>query len=124
MSRSCWRGMSPVGASSLTTSAPSQARICVAEGPDWAWGMSRKRTPSRALISLTPKGWRRSLVHRLVHGSRGVDLRVDPDVDEGREARLAGTLQGRRDVGGVADLFAVTAEHLRELVVLDPAEGV
>ena len=53
-SRSCWRVMSPVGASSLITSAPSQARIWVQDGPDCTWVMSRTRTPSRALVMTGP----------------------------------------------------------------------
>src|SRR3954447_1542008 len=54
MSRSCLRVTSPEGASSFTTSAPSQARICVQEGPDWTCVMSRTRTPSSALPKTVP----------------------------------------------------------------------
>src|ERR687895_978257 len=96
-SRSCLRVMSPVGASSFTTSAPSQARIWVADGPDWTCVMSRMRMPSNALIYRP-----RSLVHRLVHGSRRVHLGIDPHVDERGQTRFPGALQCGRDVGRVA----------------------
>src|SRR5919106_446835 len=111
--------MSPFGASSFTTSAPSQARIWVADGPDWTWVMSRTRIPSSALISCP-----RSLVHRLVHGSRRVHLGIDPHVDERGQTRFPRALQCGRDVGRVAHFLAVPAEHLRELVVLHVAERV
>src|SRR5262245_60795419 len=112
--------MSPVMASSLTTSAPSHARICVADGPLWTWVMSRTRTPSKALrMRQAPL-----LVHGLVHRPRRVDLGVDPDVDQRRQAALAGPLECRADVGGVTDLLAVTTQHLRELAVPDVAERV
>src|SRR4051794_36803379 len=104
-SRSCLRVMSPVGASSFTTSAPSQARIWVADGPDWTCVMSRTRMPSSALIYRP-----RSLVHRLVHGSRRVDVGIDPHIDERRQARFPGALQCRRDVGRVTHFLAVSAE--------------
>src|SRR4051794_38838847 len=117
MSRSCLRVMSPAGASSLTTSAPSQASNCVAEGPDCTCVMSRTRMPSRALVVT----WVTSLVHGLVHGSGGVRVRVDPDVDQRGLPGLAGASQRGADVGGIADLLAVTAQHLRELVVVDVA---
>src|ERR671919_330977 len=100
--------MSPVGGSSFTTSAPSQARIWGADGPDWTWVMSRTRIPSSALIYRP-----RSLVHRLVHGARRVDVGIDPHIDERGQTRFPGTLQRGRDVGGVADFLAVSAEHLR-----------
>src|ERR671939_100534 len=105
--------MSPVGASSLMTSAPSQASSWVAEGPDWTCVMSRTRMPSSALVVT----WLTSLVHGLVHGSGGVRVRVDPDVDQRGLPGLASAPQRRPDVGGVAALLAVTAQHLRELVV-------
>src|SRR5687767_10708309 len=117
--------MSPVGASSLTTSAPSQARICVHDGPDCTWVMSSTRTPSRALpIFLSPCVREWLLVHGLVHGSRRVGVRVDPHVDERRQTRLASPLHGGGDVLRIADLFAVAAEHLGELVVRDVAQRV
>src|ERR1700741_2280759 len=54
MSRSCLRVTSPAGASRLTTSAPSQARICVQDGPDCTCVMSRTRTPSSAFPKTVP----------------------------------------------------------------------
>src|SRR5688500_9916361 len=111
--------MSLFRASSFTTSAPSQAKIWVADGTDWTWVMSRTRIPSSALISCP-----RSLVHRLVHGSRRVHLGIDPSVDERGQPRLPGALQRGCDVGRIAHFFAVSAEHLRELVVLHLAERV
>src|SRR6185503_6372392 len=124
MSRSCWRVMSPVGASSLITSAPSQARSWVQDGPDCTCVMSSTRTPSRALVIRSPPLLVRSLVHRLVHGSGRIRVRVDPHVDERGQPRLAGPLHGRPDLLGVPDLLAVPAEHLGELVVLHVAERV
>src|SRR5712692_8421032 len=42
--------MSPMpGRSTLITSAPNQASICVQVGPAWTWLRSRMRTPSSAL---------------------------------------------------------------------------
>src|SRR5262245_35853530 len=53
MSRSWPRVMSPrPGGSTLITSAPSQPRIWVAEGPAWTWLMSSTRMPSSALPAL------------------------------------------------------------------------
>src|SRR5262245_58330078 len=118
-SRSCLRVMSPVGDSSFTTSAPSQASTCVQDGPDCTWVMSRTRTPSRALAMTPPL-----LVHGLVHRARGVDLWVHPDVDQRRLAGLAGPLQCRADARRVAHLRAIPAKHFRELVVPDVAERV
>src|SRR3954447_12096924 len=112
--------MSPVGASSFTTSAPSQARIWVHDGPLWTWVMSRTRTPSSAL----PITWPPLFVHGLVHGPGRVDLGIDPDVDQRRQPALPRALERGPDVLRIADLFAVTAEHLRELVVADVAERV
>src|SRR5690606_40898951 len=103
--------MSPLGASSLTTSAPSQARICVADGPDWTWVMSRTRIPSSALIYRP-----RSLGHGLVHGPRRVYVGVDPHVDERGQTRFPGVAQSRCEVGGVVHLQAVCAEHLHAFV--------
>src|SRR6478609_6201501 len=54
MSRSCLRVTSPAGASNFTTSAPSQARICVHDGPDWTCVISRTRTPSSAFPKTVP----------------------------------------------------------------------
>src|SRR5262245_24223522 len=109
--------MSPVGSSSFTTSAPSQARICVQDAPLWTWVMSRTRTPSSALPMTAPL-----LVHGLVHRPGGVDLRVDPDVDQRRQPALPRPLERRTDVLGVADLLAVAAEQPGELVVAHVAE--
>src|SRR5690349_14051112 len=49
-SRNCRRVMSPPGASTFTTSAPSHASNCVAEGPDCTCVMSSTRTPSSANV--------------------------------------------------------------------------
>src|SRR5690242_9459332 len=73
-SRSCLRVMSPLGDSSLTTSAPSQASTWVQDGPDWTWVISSTRTPSSALPIADPL----LLVHGLVHGPGRVDLGIDP----------------------------------------------
>src|SRR5262245_22674500 len=54
MSRSCPRVGSPSpGFSTLMTSAPNHARICVHVGPDCTWVISRTRTPSRAFPIVT-----------------------------------------------------------------------
>src|ERR1700710_26071 len=104
--------MSPEGASTLITSAPSQPRSWVQDGPDCTWVMSRTRTPSSAFMGSPP-----SLVHGLVHGSGGVDVWIDPDVDQRGLAGLTRPLQSRPDVRGVPDLLAVAAQHPGELVV-------
>src|ERR1700733_4410311 len=69
-----------------------------------------------------------SLVHGLVLGARRVLARVDPDVDDRRPLELpyglARTLQRRRDLGRVANLFAVTAQHLGELAEGNVAQQV
>src|SRR6516225_1752314 len=130
--------MSPrPGSSTLITSAPSQARSWVQDGPDWTWVMSRTRMPSRAFSISSPRRRlrefaqgrarrrrRRSrrapplLVHRLGHRPRRVDVGIDPDVDERRHAgpdRLAAALERRADLPRIAHLLAVPAEHLGEL---------
>src|SRR5215470_2148358 len=59
-----------------------------------------------------------SLVHRLVHGARRIDVGINPDVDERRDAgldRLAAALERRTDLPRIAHLFAVAPEHLGEL---------
>src|SRR5919109_2418719 len=49
ISRSCPRVISPrPGGSTLMTSAPRNPNICVQDGPDCTWVMSKIRTPSRA----------------------------------------------------------------------------
>src|ERR1700676_3844252 len=123
--------MSPrPGSSTLMTSAPSQARICVHEGPAWTCVMSRILIPSRALRTGSPSPepfeetpltlMRLLLVHRLVHRPRRVLVRVDPDVDErdlaGRADGVLRALQRGRYLFGIANGFAVAAEHLRELL--------
>src|SRR3954465_371116 len=118
MSRSCVRVTSPrSGGSTLMTSAPIHASSCVHAGPAWTWVMSTTRMPSRALL-MTPG----LLVHRLVHGPGREGVGIDPDVDQRRLARLAGPLERRPELPGRGPLFAVAAEHLRELVVGDVAE--
>src|SRR5690242_8612886 len=101
--------MSPSPArSTLITSAPNHASSCVHVGPDCTWVKSRMRTPSNALPMLHPLvssclpviasldpgspsaagACGPSLVHRLVLGAGRVLVRVDPDVHDGRLARL------------------------------------
>src|SRR5262245_2553327 len=79
--------------------------------------MSTTRTPASAF--LMPAS---SLVHRLVHGSRRERVLIDPDVDQGRLARLARALQRGPDVLRLAHLLPVAAKHLREQVVLHVTE--
>src|SRR5205085_5217578 len=138
-SRNWTRVMSPrPGGSILMTSAPSQARIWVHEGPDWTCVTSRTRTPSNALSILPPLFRRKAedgrlssvfclpssvlLVHGLVHRARREGLRVHPDVDQRRLAGLACPLQRGSDVARIAHLFTIAAEHLREQVVLNVAQ--
>src|ERR1700736_3779471 len=131
MSCSWPRVMSPrPGSSTLMTSAPSQARICVHDGPAWTCVMSRTLTPSSALRTCCPSACVEpltligspSLVHRLVHRPRSVLVGVDPHVDQSdfaRGHRLASAFEGGTDLLGIAHRFAVTAEHLRELLEVD-----
>src|SRR5215471_6023954 len=49
-----WRMLSPSGDSTLMTSAPSPARICVANGPITTLVRSRIRTPASGPISVLP----------------------------------------------------------------------
>src|SRR3954451_13571317 len=120
-SRSWERVTSPrPGCSILMTSAPIQARSWVQTGPAWTCVMSRTRTPSRAFATVIERP--PLLVHRLVHGPRREGVRVHPHVDQRRLATLAGALDRRSDVLRLADLLAVAAEHLCELVVLDVGE--
>src|SRR5215213_10076675 len=80
--------------------------------------MSTSRTPARAFrISASPL-----LVHRLVHGPGRERVLIDPDVDQRRLARLPRALERGPDVLRLAHLLAVTAEHLRELVVVHVAQ--
>src|ERR1700676_5321309 len=97
--------MSPrPGNSTLITSAPSHARIWVAEGPAWTWLMSRTRMPSSALRSGISSGLpffaivaysTRLLVHGLVHRTGSERVLVDPDVDQRRKTRSASALERR-----------------------------
>src|SRR5450631_4659068 len=81
-------------------------------------GPSRRRVPV-AYLSPAPLP-----VHALVHGSRRIGVRVDPDVDERRKPRLARPAQRRTDVLGIAHLLSMSAEDLGELVVRHVAQGV
>src|SRR4051812_24271835 len=120
-SRSWERVTSPrPGCSILMTSAPIQASSCVQTGPACTCVMSTTRTPSRAFATVIERP--PLLVHRLVHGPRRERVRVHPHVDQRRLATLAGALDRRSDVLRLADLLAVAAEHLGELVVLDVGE--
>src|SRR5665213_1118206 len=117
MSRSWPRVMSPTpGRSTLMTSAPNQARSWVQVGPDCTCVKSRMRTPSSALLMVVfLLFFLALLVHRLGFRARCVFARVDPDVDDRRLAalgdRLAAASQRRRDLGGIAHLFAIAAQH-------------
>src|SRR5471032_3132179 len=121
ISRSCSRVMSPAPArSTLITSAPNHASNCVQVGPDCTCVKSRMRTPSSALLIFkSPKGSRVLLVHGLIPGARRVFAWVDPDIHDRRTARamnrFASALQGAGYLRRVAHLFAIAAEHFREL---------
>src|ERR1700677_2754823 len=132
MSRSCSRVTSPLPAfSTLMTSAPNHARSCVQVGPDCTCVKSRMRTP---LSAFSMDESRQSfpccllLVHRLVLGARRVLARVDPDIDHRGAAELVHgfprPLQGRSYLRRVADFFAVSAEHLRELAERNIAQKI
>src|ERR687891_858634 len=123
-SRSWTRVMSPLGRSTLITSAPNQASNWVQVGPDCTWVMSRIRTPSSAFIAPSlsqvhgpPAGG--SFVHGLRLGAGRVLVGIDPDVDHRRPAAgadlVARTAQRRSDLARLGDLLAVAAQHLGEL---------
>src|SRR5690625_249377 len=134
MSRNCWRVMSPLVASSLTTSAPSQARICVHEGPDCTWVMSSTRTPSRAFSMAPPLERRQWLAGRSMRpANQSVYLymvwfsvpgayasgSIQTLISEGRPDWRARSLAGR-----FALLLAASTEHLGELAEADVRERV
>src|ERR1700676_232701 len=97
--------MSPrPGSSTLMTSAPSQPRICVHDGPAWTCVMSSTLIPSSALRTFGSAFvdpfvliQQALLVHRLVHRAGSELVRIDPDVDQRDLARrchgFARTLQ-------------------------------
>src|ERR1700677_3838783 len=127
MSCSCSRVMSPrPGSSTLITSAPSHASSCVLDGPDCTWVMSRMRMPSRALpaeVVVILSGIF-LLVHRLVFGPRRIRVGIEPDVHDRAGTRSARTAQGRPDLFGIADGFAVDVQHVGELLEVDVAQVV
>src|SRR3989442_7496949 len=69
ISRNCPRVISPrPGGSSLMTSAPRNPNICVQDGPDCTWVMSKIRTPSRAfpIVNLLLYGIATAVTHQHV----------------------------------------------------------
>src|SRR5689334_20014031 len=92
-SRSWPRVASPAGDSNLITSAPNHASSCEQVGPACTCVMSRMRTPLSASIfcvrspSLTqPIRARDLLIHGLIRCARRIDIAVDYDVHQRRQA--------------------------------------
>src|SRR5471032_2796405 len=112
------------GSSTLMTSAPSQPKICVHDGPAWTCVMSRILMPSSAFATGFPFTFaiRGLLVHRLVHRARRELVGIDPHVDQRALARSACTLQRRLNFLGIAHGLTVSAEHLRELLEINVAQ--
>src|SRR5919106_2308072 len=129
-SRSWTRVMSPLGRSTLITSAPNQASSWVQVGPDCTWVMSRIRMPSSAFM--TPSRRKRGppagalFVHGLRLGAGRVLVGIDPDVDHRRltagEDLVARAPERRADLARLRHLLAVAAQHLGELAERHVAE--
>src|SRR5919106_4966039 len=115
--------MSPLGRSTLITSAPNHASSWVQVGPDCTWVISRIRMPSSAFMASPRRQCgppaRGLFVHGLRLGAGRVFVGIHPDVDHRRLAAgldlLARTAQRRADLVRLGDLLAVAAQHLGEL---------
>src|SRR5919106_1153359 len=106
--------MSPLGRSTLITSAPNHASSWVQVGPDCTWVISRIRMPSSAFMASPRRQCglpaRGLFVHGLRLGAGRVFVGIHPDVDHRRLAAgldlLARTAQRRADLVRLGDLIA------------------